>query len=155
MPPVLAMIIESLPNHLHYFRKCHHIVCKICYFWHLGWGRSPWIIAGGFSHFDLQNRVNIKEKVSSIRLLTLWTNRVSKKTYIAGCPRKNGIKIIWNEEGLNTCKIGSLSFQIENLTPFFGTPSIKVKMCHLCISIVVGHILDISSEASNTDCHPD
>jgi len=51
--PVLAVVVETLPDHLHDFREGHHIVGEIRYLSHDGGRRTPRVIRGGLAHFDL------------------------------------------------------------------------------------------------------
>lgn len=52
--PVLAVVIETLPDHAHDFREGHHIVGEVGNFRHEGAGRAPGVIGCGLSHLDLR-----------------------------------------------------------------------------------------------------
>ena len=55
--PVLAVVIESLPDHLHDLREGDHVVSQVGYLRHLGGGRTPGVVAGGLPDLDLGIRV--------------------------------------------------------------------------------------------------
>ena len=44
MSPVFAMIVESLPNHLHDFCEGHHIVSEVGDLRHHRRGWTPWVV---------------------------------------------------------------------------------------------------------------
>lgn len=51
--PVLAVIVRSLPDHLHNLRKGHHVVRQVGDLRHDRGGRSPWIVGGRLAYLDL------------------------------------------------------------------------------------------------------
>ena len=53
MSPVLAVVIQSLPDHLHDLGEGDHVVGEVSNLRHLGGGGAPGIIAGGLPHLDL------------------------------------------------------------------------------------------------------
>ena len=57
MPPVLAVVIQPLPDHLHYLGEGYHVVGQVGNLGHLGGGGAPGVIAGGLPHLDLGVRV--------------------------------------------------------------------------------------------------
>lgn len=59
MSPVLPVVIESLPDHAHDFRKGHHVIGQVGNLRHEGAGGTPRIVGGGLSHFNLCLRVII------------------------------------------------------------------------------------------------
>ena len=57
MPVVFAVVIESLPNHLHDLRKGHHVVRQVRDLRHERAGRTPRVIAGRLTYLDLEGGV--------------------------------------------------------------------------------------------------
>ncbi len=55
MSPVLAVVIEPLPDHLHDLGEGDHVVGQVGNLRHLGRGRAPGVIAGGLTNLDLKN----------------------------------------------------------------------------------------------------
>lgn len=53
MPPVLAVVIEPLPNHAHDLGEGNDIVGEVSDLRHQGAGWAPGVVARGFSNLDL------------------------------------------------------------------------------------------------------
>ena len=68
VPVIFPMIVQSLPYHLHNFRERHYIVRQVWKFRHERARGTPWIIAGGFSHLDLE-----KWSPSEHQFQLVWT----------------------------------------------------------------------------------
>ena len=55
MSPVLAVVVESLPHHLHDFRESRHVVCQVGDLRHHGGRRTPGVVRRRLPHLDLKN----------------------------------------------------------------------------------------------------
>ena len=59
VPPVLAVIVEPLPDHLHDLGEGDHVVSQVSNLRHLGRGGAPGVIAGGLTNLDLKHRIAV------------------------------------------------------------------------------------------------
>ena len=61
MSPVLAVVVEPLPDHLHDLGEGDHVVGEVGDLRHLRRGRAPGVIAGGLADLDLGVRVVVSD----------------------------------------------------------------------------------------------
>lgn len=57
VPPVLAVVVEPLPDHTHDLGESHHVEGQVCDFRHERAGRTPGVVGGGLPDLDLGLRV--------------------------------------------------------------------------------------------------
>lgn len=65
MAPVLAVVVQSLPDHLHDLGESHNVVRQIGHLRHDRGRRAPWIVRGGLTYFYLF-ATTIKNNVNGI-----------------------------------------------------------------------------------------
>ena len=74
MSPILPVIVQSFPDHLHDLRECDHVVGEVCDLRHLRAGGAPGVVTGGLPDFDLINGNDIIQFPTSSSSFLTWAS---------------------------------------------------------------------------------